>query len=538
MTVIRQMQVSLYAEIDVGAGLIVPHSRIKQGGIMKTGLCAAATLFLLLVAPHTQLCHSATQYTIRDLGQGVLPAAINNSGDVAGAIVSSGTGPEAFLYKGGTLTRLGKFGGTGSWAFAINDHGDALVTVCMDTDCNLYRAIGAGYEVLIKDGQVRDLRTTAAHLASAERINNSGQILGFESLSAGTARVVLYDYVNDAAKVIAQLPPGDPGFYGFPTALNDLGDAVYTYSLCGEVGCQYPQLYRGGSSQPLEWNWSVTDINDRGQITGADGCGVLYESGATLLQDGDVCFVPNALNNETLMVGRANIAMQLAGPATYSNGQTTLFSSTQLNTEDSWQIGELIDINDQGQIIGKGTKNGELDHGFIMTPVTATRHPVTLTIEGSGHGSVNGSMSCVSGSPCPPVTFGENSQVYLVPSPDAYSLFGGWRGDCTLSGNTCVLTINAPKTVTATFDAAPRVMVGAAVYNTISAALAAAPDNSVIQALSAVFDEPLITFQRPVRLILKGGYDAGYTQQSGLTTVNGRLQIRNGTLRVSRVALR
>jgi len=504
---------------------------------MKTGLCIAATLFLLLVAPLTELCHSATRYTIQDLGQGVKPLAINNNGDVAGGIVSSGTGPEGFLYRSGALTRLGQLGGLGNWAFSINDHADMLVSVCLDTNCVTYPRSGQTREVLVKDGRVTDLRLPPARLTNAERINNSGQILGFR----GIDQMVLYHLANDVATVIAQRAPNDYPSILRTAALNNLGEAVFVNSFCGSFECAYPQLYRDGTSTPLPGNWVVSDMNDRGQITGTDFyCGFLYETGLTkLINDANVCFKPNALNNQTLMVGYATSLVQGYGPATYSNGEFTLIDNTQLNSDDSWSIETLDDVNDQGQIVGYGAKNGEPGHGFIMTPVAVDRYPVTLTIDGTGNGSVHGAMSCVSGMPCPPVAFDQNSRVYLLPSPDAYSLFGGWRGDCTISGNTCALTMDAPKSATATFTAAPRVKIqGGAVYNSISEALAVAPSDSVIQALATEFDESSITLLRPVRLTLKGGYNALFTLESGDSAVKGRLLIRSGTLRVSRVALR
>ena len=511
---------------------------------MKTGLCIAATFFLLLVAPLTELCHSATRYTIQDLGKGVTPLAINNNGDVAGEIVSSGTGLEGFLYRNGGLTRLGKLGGLGSRAFAINDHADLLVTVCTDAACSGYHVLGEKYDVLMKDGRVTDLRLPPASLTNADRINNSGQILGFR----GGDAVVLYQYQTNVATVIAQRPPNDSNYILGSGGLNDLGEAAYTKSLCGGYECAYPQLYRGGTSTPVDGNWVVTDMNDRSQITGHGYyCGYLYETGTVPLVDNawvvdnvKVCLRSKALNDQALVIGKALLPqLEDYGPATYSNGEITLMNNTLLNSNDDWSIESIDDVNDHGQIVGFGAKNGEPGHGFILTPVAVARYPVTLTIDGTGNGAVNGAMSCVSGMSCPPVAFDQNSQVYLVASPNAYSLFGGWRGDCAISGNTCVLTINAPKSVTATFTAAPRVrIVGGGVYNSISEALAVAPTNSVIQALSAVFDEPSVTLLRPVRLTLNGGYDAGYTQQSGLSAVKGRLLIRNGTLRVNRVAVR
>lgn len=501
---------------------------------MKIHLCGAAVLFLLLLSSGMAIC--AELYAIHDLGRGVIPSAINNSGDVAGTIVSSGTAPEAFLYQGGALTRLGTFGGVGSWGVAINDQADVLANRCRNTECNSNRG-WAGEPILVRDGRVTDLRLTSARLGEAKRINNAGLILGVvggATLPAGVFRVVLYDYVDDTVTVIADI---SSPWYPIVGALNNLGEAVYLKSVCGSIECSVPLLYSGGTSHELDGPWLMTDMNDRGQITGeVEGTGVFYSNGVAVFRNG--LFVPHALNNETFMVGRARTEMGSGFfPATY-DGAINPVNNSVLTSEDDWGIEYLLDVNDHGQIIGYGSKNGEANHGFVMTPISSNQYRVTLTIEGTGNGSVNGAMSCISRAPCPPVSFAQGTQLFLIATPDANSVFGGWRGDCTTAGNSCLVTINAPKSVTATFTASPSVRIlGDVAFLRLSDAFAAAPNNAVIQARSILFHEN-ITLLRPVRLTLNGGYNAGFTLQSGRSEVNGTLLIRNGTLRVNRVALR
>lgn len=502
---------------------------------MKIHSCSAAVLFLLLLSPCMALC-APTMYAIHDLGRGVLPSAINNGGDVAGTVGFTETVPEAFVYKGGVMTRLGTFGGVGSWGVAINDHADLLAKRCNSTECNSNRGWG-GDPMLVVDGRVTDLRLTSARLSNANRINNAGQILGTvdaATLPAGARRVVLYNYVADTVTVVADISDPWSPVLG---ALNNLGQAVYLESVCGSVECTVPYLYSGGASRELSGPWMVTDINDRGQITGeVEGSGIIYINGPVLIADR--LFVPHALNNQTFMVGRARTEVGAGFYAATYDGQITPVTNSVLSSEDDWVVEYLLDVNDHGQIIGYGRKNGEANHGFVMTPISGNQYPVTLTIEGTGNGSVNGAMSCISRAPCPPVSFAQDTQAYLIATPDANSVFGGWRGGCTTTGNTCLLTMNGPKSVTATFTASPSVRIlGDGEFLRLSDAFAAAPNNAVIQARSILFHEN-ITLLRPVRLTLNGGYNAGFTLQSGRSEVNGRLLIRNGTLRVNRVALR
>lgn len=39
-------------------------------------------------------------------------------------------------------------------------------------------------------------------------------------------------------------------------------------------------------------------------------------------------------------------------------------------TEDQWVLEDVVDINDNGLIVGYGTKNEDLYHGFLLIPKT------------------------------------------------------------------------------------------------------------------------------------------------------------------------
>ena len=89
----------------------------------------------------------------------------------------------------------------------------------------------------------------------------------------------------------------------------------------------------------------------------------------------------------------------------------------------------------------------ELARGEVRGP-----HVLTVTRVGSGAGRVTsspGGIDC--GSTCSHA-FAAGTQVTLTPTPLAGSTFAGWTGACTGTG-ACVVTADAAKTVTATFDA-------------------------------------------------------------------------------------
>lgn len=84
---------------------------------------------------------------------------------------------------------------------------------------------------------------------------------------------------------------------------------------------------------------------------------------------------------------------------------------------------------------------------FARTPVT---HALTVSISGSGSGSVTDGTSGIS---CPSAcsnTYTANSVVTLTATPRSGSTFTGWSGACSGTG-TCAVTMSSDMAVTATF---------------------------------------------------------------------------------------
>jgi hypothetical protein len=191
-------------------------------------------------------------------------------------------------------------------------------------------------------------------------------------------------------------------------------------------------------------------------------------------------------------------------------------------------------------LVNSGSTDGlQANFSVGVLPPTGGPYSLTLSFGGSGGGSVNGDMSCLTGAACAPALFAENTLVTLTASPDTNSLFGGWTGAGTVAGNNCNITMSGAKTATASFSAAPQVRIlGEATYSQLSAAYASSADHSEIQARSIVFDTGDFICNRPVSVILAGGYNADFSENRGDSIIKGRLLIWNGTLRVSGLTLR
>lgn len=79
---------------------------------------------------------------------------------------------------------------------------------------------------------------------------------------------------------------------------------------------------------------------------------------------------------------------------------------------------------------------------------------VSVTLPGSGNGSVNSTPSGISCAPNCSADFVENTVLTLQANPAAGQLFIGWGGDCVGAGTAtvCQLTITADQNVSATFE--------------------------------------------------------------------------------------
>jgi len=161
-------------------------------------------------------------------------------------------------------------------------------------------------------------------------------------------------------------------------------------------------------------------------------------------------------------------------------------------------------------------------------PPAPSNYMLTVTFAGDGSGTVNNNFQ---GAPCsgPSCTASlpTGQIVTLYATPDSTtSKFTGWSGDCGIgvSGN-CIVAMDAAKEAIATFSA----------YQNLQDAFDKAPDT--IRSLGITYTEDLL-FNRPgVALKLIGGFDSGYTSDSGVTTIKGSLKIQDGTLSVRNVRI-
>ncbi len=164
---------------------------------------------------------------------------------------------------------------------------------------------------------------------------------------------------------------------------------------------------------------------------------------------------------------------------------------------------------------------------------------LTVTLAGSGTGTVTSSpagINCTTGTCNANYTSG--TSVTLIPTPGDSSTFAGWSGACTIGSGNCVVTMDAAKSATATFNVPDNVRIGGIAYGSLAAAYNAATAGSDIKGKTMTFIEDLL-LGRGISFRLLGGYDGTFTNQTGYTTIDGTVTLKGaGTVTVDRVIIK
>lgn len=169
--------------------------------------------------------------------------------------------------------------------------------------------------------------------------------------------------------------------------------------------------------------------------------------------------------------------------------------------------------------------------------------PLTVTVAGSGGGSVHsdsGEIACINGS-------SENCSAYydggilvaLSATADSNSVFTGWTGGCSGAAS-CLVAMDSAKDVYATFEVMPPVRIFDAIapryFSTLQSAYNAAFSGDFIQLRDGILVGDLVA-NRPVDIVVSGGFAAGYSTNSLSTKLQGSVLLRQGMVRMEKIKL-
>lgn len=348
----------------------------KEQGMKRRGPSVLPILFALclVIADGVPLAN-AQSYSYTGLGtlggSGGWAYDINNNGQITGrSSVTGNTAVHATLWESGTVTDLGTLSGnSNSIAFGINDAGSVVG-----------RSIGsAGFvATLWSGGAITDLGL--GNNSTANAINSSGQVAATR-LGSGTGQTVSWSSgsavdrfqtsflrpgINDAGQIVGEsanravLSSG-----GTVTALAAVPGSVFSYAMA---------------------------INNTGQIVGDSVfCGACNDR-ATLWQDG-IAIDLGTLGGTDSVAADINDAGQIVGSSKNALGDyravlwNTAGTIVDLNSfldattvDAGWVLYEANAINSDGWIVGGAMNTINMtSSAFLLTPSASRLSSAFLT---------------------------------------------------------------------------------------------------------------------------------------------------------------
>jgi probable HAF family extracellular repeat protein len=353
---------------------------IAGGGEMSARTVRAHVLLTLvlvgfLLAPLTPrptlagTAASAAPMSITDLGDGYAYG-INDAGQVVGQ-----SNEDAFLWSSsGGMIDLGKLGGSSSQANGINSGGQIVGTT------GTRSGVGRAFLWNASTG-MQDLGSLAGSNSYGYGINDAGQVVGWTIAAiSGDTHAFLWDASSGMTDLGTLGGPGSIAF-GLNTSGQVAGSAETPNVFNPNIGLHTHHAFLWnngvmtdlgtlpGATSPNDFSIAY-GINSSGHVVGESDTGVDHHAflwSNSVMTDlgivhGGPDSVAHGINISDQVVGTSGRSAFLWSP---SAGMIDL--NTLIPSGSGWNLTDASAINDNGQIVGVGTINGQT-HAYLLTP--------------------------------------------------------------------------------------------------------------------------------------------------------------------------
>ena len=220
--------------------------------------------------------------TLEDFGSS-LGYGINREGEIAGLSDMQSEphhAPHAFLYRHGQMRDLGTFGGTQSFASAINSQGEIVGGAAYPGDA-------VQHAFVYRNGRMTDIGSLGGNYSYGYGINSWGAVVGSSSLDSNPSPHHAFLYSEGKMKDLGTLSAGNSE----ALAINCAGQVIGDSATVNQDGAAHAFIYDKGRMQDIGTlygdNYSIGySINSEGEAVGASGYTVGQTNHAFLYVDG------------------------------------------------------------------------------------------------------------------------------------------------------------------------------------------------------------------------------------------------------------